>query len=49
MLNDKVPKGDNENSKYDENYKVSEVVVLKDYFQLEFVDGEPLFVFDICN
>ena len=49
MGNDKVTKGDNEKSKYDENNKESEVVDVKDYFQLEFVDGEPLFVCNICN
>ena len=49
MGNDKVTKGDSEKSKYDENNKESEVVDVMDYFQLEFVDGEPLFVCNICN
>ena len=47
--NDKVTNLYNEKRKYDENKKESEVVDVKDYFQLEFVDGEPLFVCHICN
>ena len=43
--NDKVPKGDNANSEYDENAKENEVVD----FHLEFVDGESLYVCNICN
>ena len=47
--NDNVTNLYNEKRKYDENKKESEVVDVKDYFQLEFVDGEPLFVCHICN
>ena len=40
---DKVEKGNNENSEYVEKNKRLEVVDVEDYFQIEFVDGEPVF------
>ena len=40
---------DNESSENEEKCKESEMVDLEDYYQIEFVNGEPIFVCNICN
>ena len=37
------------NSEYEDKNQKSEVVEVKDYFQLEFVNGYPVFVCKMCN
>ena len=39
----------NEKSKYSKKSKESEVFNADDYFQLEYVNGEPLFVCNVCD
>ena len=39
----------NEKSEYSKKSKESEVFNAEDYFQLEYVDGEPLFVCNVCD
>ena len=43
--------GNDENSAYvyEDKNKESEVVDLEDYFQIKFVNGEPVFVCNIWN
>ena len=48
-VNDKAKQDNSENCENEKNNKVSEVVDLEDYFQIEFVDGEPVFACNICN
>ena len=40
---------DNESSENEEKCKESVIVDLEDYYQIEFVNGEPIFVCNICN
>ena len=48
--NDKTSnKNDNEKSEYSKKCKESEVFNEEDYFQLEYIDGEPLFVCYVCD
>ena len=41
--------GNRENSEYVEKNKVRELVDVEDFFQIEFVDGEPVFACNICE
>ena len=45
----KEDKAEHKNSVNDEKSKESELVVVEDYFQIEIVDGETVFVCNICN
>ena len=52
IINDEGENGensDNENCEHSEKGNKCEVVDIKDYFQIEFVDGEPVFACNICN
>ena len=52
IINDEGENGensDNENCEHNEKGNKCEVVDIKDYFQIEFVDGEPVFACNICN
>ena len=49
VINDTVEKDNNDKSEVTEKSKESELIAVEDYFQLEFVDGEPLFVCNVCD
>ena len=47
-INNDEDKND-DNSEYSVKGNKCEVVDIKEYFQIELVDGEPVFVCNICN
>ena len=49
IVDDKVEIEDHEDSVNEEKNKKSECVDIKDYFQIKVVDGETLFVCNVCN
>ena len=49
IVDDKVERQDYEHSVNDEKGKESELLDVEDYFQIEVVDGETLFVCNVCN
>ena len=49
IVDDKVEGRDYEHSVNDVKGKESELLNVKDYFQIEVVDGETLFVCNVCN
>ena len=51
IVDDKVERGDHKHSVSDEKCKEceSECFDFEDYFQIEVVDGESLFVCNVCN
>ena len=49
MINDKVKKNGDEKSEVAEKSRKSDFVDVKDYFEIEFVDGELIFACNVCN
>ena len=48
-VNDQVEQDNSENRENENKNKESEMVDVEDYFQIKLVDGEPVFVCNICN